>query len=306
MSMLRQAGMGPGAGVWRCMVFVLAWTLAAFAYGGETLARIRQTQTIVLGYDADLFPFSYETADGRIAGYSIDICIKIAEAFKRELKLPQLKIDYLKVDATTRFASIAGGKADIECGATTNNTARRRQFAFTVPHFYTATRMVVRKNLGVRNWIDLHNRRVAVLKGSAVADYAKSRDNPRVLNIAWREIDADSQALPLVEKGEVEAYVDDDVFLHSMLMNVPRPDEFVITGDALWVDPYSMMMNKKDADFKAVVDREMVRMINQGDILKIYDRWFMHEIPPDKRSMNMPMSYLLRDSFRFPTDKVAD
>jgi glutamate/aspartate transport system substrate-binding protein len=45
-------------------------------------------------------------------------------------------------------------------------------------------------------------------------------------------------------------------------------------------------------------------LIRSGEAEKIYDRWFLAPIPPRNVAMNLPMSYLLRDSWKYPSDVV--
>ncbi|MFL9927016.1 amino acid ABC transporter substrate-binding protein [Herbaspirillum lusitanum] len=301
---------GGRSAVWR---LALIWAAlahlclaAGYARAEDTLSKIRRTQTVVIAYANHQMPFVDDNPDGQVYGYSIDICNKIVEALRLELKLPQIKTRFIRVDSVGRFDSLLKGESDIECGASTNNASRRQQVAFTIPHFFTTTRMLVRKDSTIHDWGDLREKRVALVRGNAVFAYAKSRNEARMLDIKWTEVASEAEAMKLVEAGSVDAYVEDDVLLFSYRTEMKSPEQFAIVGEALSVDPYAMMMRKNDAPFKAVVDREMVRMITQKEIYQFYDRWFMRPLGINRAALNLPMSYLLRDSLRFPTDKVAD
>jgi ABC-type amino acid transport substrate-binding protein len=98
----------------------------------------------------------------------------------------------------------------------------------------------------------------------------------------------------------------DDVILFGSRANMKHPDEFVIVGDALSLEPYAIMLSKDDMEFKTLVDLEMANMENDGDFRKIYNKWFLNPVLPKGKIMSMPMGYLLRDSIIFPTDKVGD
>jgi ABC-type amino acid transport substrate-binding protein len=288
-----------------CAVAIAA--IAASAHADDTLARIRQTQTLTIAHREASVPFSYidETTKKPI-GYAVDLCLKVADAIKRELKLPSLKIEYLSVTGTTRIPSIVDGKADLECGSTTNNADRRKQVAFTIPHFIATARMLVRTDSGIKNWADLRDKRVVTSKGTTTVKLLTDRDKVRALNLKLVEAVDHNESFAKVEKGEAEAFPMDDVLLFGLRATAKNPNNFDIVGDPLSTEPYAIMLRKDDPAFKSLVDREMARLINDGELTRLYDKWFMRPIPPKNVNMKMPMSHLLRDILRFPTDKVAD
>ncbi|EJN02893.1 amino acid ABC transporter substrate-binding protein [Herbaspirillum sp. YR522] len=288
---------------WFVAVLALACQASLSAHAEETVDKIRRTHTLVVAYAPNQFPF-VSVEDGQPVGYAIDICNRIADGLRRELRLPQLQVRYLEVDTRSRFDAIADGQADIECGTTTNNAARRNRFAFTIPHFFTTTRMMVRRDSGIRSWRDLRERRVVMVRGTSVVPYAKARDASGLLNIQWVQIDREADAMSMLQQAQVDAYADDDVMLYSYRSMASDPGALVIVGEALSVDPYAMMM-RQDPAFKALVDREMVRMISTREIHALYRQWFLAPAGGGRVAMNLPMGYLLRDSFNFPTDKVA-
>lgn len=281
-------------------------TCATPASAADTLARIREARTITVAYREASVPFSYLDANKKPIGYAVDLCLRIADAVKRELKLSQLDIEYLPVTPATRIAAITDGKADLECGSTTNNAERRQQVAFTIPHFIAMTRMVVRTDSGIKNWSDLRGRRVATTRGTTTVKLLNERDKVRSLDLKLVEGRDHAESFGLVEQGQAEAFTMDDVLLYGLRANVPRPGDFAIVGEPLSAEPYAIMLRKDDLAFKALADREMARLINDGEIYKIYDKWFRSPIPPKGANLDMRMSYLLRDSLRYPTDKVGD
>lgn len=292
---------------------VVTASLAAFvglapaaANAADTLSKIRDTRTITIAHREASLPFSYLDGDKKPVGYSLDLCLKIAEAVRRELKLPQMQIAYLLVTPSSRIPDIVAGKADLECGSTTNNAERRKQVAFTIPHFVAAARMLVRSDSGINNWSDLRGKRVVTTKGTTTVKLLNDRDKVRALALNLIEAKDHAESFAKVEKGEAEAFPMDDVLLFGLRASAKDPSKFTVVGEMLSTEPYAIMLRKDDAAFKSLVDREMGRIINDGELVKLYDKWFKNPIPPKGLSMNMPMSYLLRDTLRFPTDKVGD
>lgn len=274
--------------------------------GTDTLSKIRDSRTITIAHREASVPFSYLDDNKKPIGYAMDLCLKIADAVRREVKLDRLNIEYLAVTSSTRIPAIVDGKADLECGSTTNNAERRKQVAFTIPHFIAAVRMVVRADSGIANWADLRGKQVVTTKGTTTMKLLADRDKVRALGLRLLEGRDHAESFAMVEEKQAAAFPMDDVLLYGLRAGSSRPEQLVVVGDALSAEPYAIMMRREDPAFKAVVDREMGRIINDGEVYKLYDKWFKHPIPPKNLAMNMPMGHLLRDTFRFPTDKVGD
>ncbi len=280
--------------------------MPAVASALDTLSSIRDRQSIVIAYRESSPPFSYLDENKQPIGYAIDLCTKIVDAVKRELKMPNLKVQYLAVDTTTRFPALIEGKADLECGVTTNNAERRKKVAFTVPHFFSGVRALVRADSGIRNWPDLRDRTVVVTRNTTTTQLLNHRNDVRSLNVKFIEGADDTDSLRLVIENKADVFPMDEVVLYSLRANLKTPAKYSIIGDPLSVEPYAIMLRKDDAAFKKIVDTEMVRIVHDGEIFRLYDRWFMRPIPPNNVNLNLPMGYLLRDSLRFPTDKVGE
>jgi ABC-type amino acid transport substrate-binding protein len=276
------------------------------ATAADTLAKIRETQTMVIAYREGSMPFSFRDEHGQPVGYSVDFCLKIADAVKRELKLPNLKVQFLPVDSVTRFSALIEGKAVLECGTTTNNAERRQRVAFTIPHFFSGVRMLVRTGEGIDNWPSLRSRTVVTTRSTTTVKLLNERNNVRALDIKLVEGGDDLESFTMVEQGKADAFPMDDVLLYSLRAASKMPARFAIAGDPLSIEPYAIMLPKDDPGFKRLVDREMIRIINDGEFHRIYDRWFMQPISQKHINLNMPMGRVLRDSLRFPSDKVAD
>ncbi|MDP9109431.1 MAG: amino acid ABC transporter substrate-binding protein [Pseudomonadota bacterium] len=284
----------------------LLCSVAAPALAIDTLNKIRETHTITLATRDASVPFSYLDENKKPIGYSIDLCNRIVDGIRRELKLTQLNVVTMSVTPATRIATIVDGKADLECGSTTNNAERRKQVAFTIPHFVAAARMVVRSDSGIKNWSDLRDKVVVTTKGTTTVKLLNDRDKVRALALNLKEGKDHNDSFAMVERGEAQAFPMDDVLLYGLRANAKDPAVFAVVGDQLSAEPYAIMLRKDDPAFKSMVDKEMAKLINEGELAKLYDKWFRNPIPPKNINMNMPMGYLLRDTLRFPTDKVAD
>ncbi|MEN7526318.1 MULTISPECIES: amino acid ABC transporter substrate-binding protein [unclassified Cupriavidus] len=271
----------------------------------SVVLRIQQSGVIRIAHRESSVPFSF-VADGKPMGYAVDLCLKVADALRSQLKLPQLRVEWVPVTPASRIPAIVDGKADLECGSTTNNRERRDQVAFTIPHYIAGSRMIVKSDSGIRKWNDLRGKTVVSTTGTTPLAMLRKMDETGAMG--WKVVEAKdhAEAFAMVEAGKADAFVMDDVLLYGLRANAKNPTALTVTGDLLTIEPYAIMLSKNDAEFKKIVDRAMIAAIYDQETQKLYRKWFQQPIPPNGITLDIPMSYLLRDSFKFPSDKVAD
>ena len=283
---------------------VIFLCLSSAASAGATLDHIRVTGKIVLGHRESSVPFSYLDGDKHPVGYALDLCLKLADAVKKKLDLKVLTVEYVMVTPSNRIATVEEGKVDMECGSTTNNIERRSKVAFTVPHYITGARYMVRANEVATDIVGLEGKRVVSTKGTTPLKAVERANRERVLHLVLQEAPDHARAVEMVEKSESDAFVMDDVLLYGLIASRAAPEKLKVIGKFLTVEPLAIMLPKGDPEFKAILDNEMKRMILSKEAQAIYDRWFTKPIPPKNRSLNLPMNYLLRDFWKYPTDQV--
>jgi len=289
----------------RSSTAAVALVLASLtAQAGSVLDRIKAGGHLVLAHRDASIPFSYLDTDGRPVGYAIDLCQRLAEVIRKKTGVRDMQIDYVKVTAADRMDVMAQGKADLECGSTTNNAERREKVAFTVPHFIVGARMLVRANSTVSRLEDLSGKTVVSTRGTTPLKVMDQLNRQHLLNLNITEAADHQQALQQVAQGKAEAFVMDDVLLYGLVAASPTPADFKVVGRYLTTEPLAIMLPKGDVALKQLVDEEMKRLIVSRDIYPIYERWFMRPIPPGNLSLNLPVSYLLKDFWKYPTDQV--
>ena len=295
----------PALGRPASMVFgAMLLGVATAATAGATLDHIRATGKIVLGHRESSVPFSYLDADKRPVGYALDLCLKLADAVKKKLDMKTLAVEYVMVLPSNRIAMVEEGKIDMECGSTTNNAERREKVAFTVPHYITGARYMVRANDTATDIVGLEGKRIVSTKGTTPIKAVQRINRERVLHLTLQEAPDHARAVEMVEKSESDAFVMDDVLLYGLIASRAQPEKLKVIGKFLTVEPLAIMLPKGDPEFKAIMDNEMKRMIVSKEAQAIYDRWFMKPIAPKNTSLNLPMNYLLRDFWKYPTDQV--
>ena len=269
-----------------------------------TLDRIRDSGTVRVAYREDSIPFSY--LDGtKPVGYTIDICSRLIDSLRTSLKRPDLKVQYMPVTAATRMDVITSGKADMECGSTNNSPDRREKVAFTIPHYITKGRMLVKANSGIQQWEDLNGKTVVAARGSTNAELARKLNES---GMTMRVVDANDlrSAFAMLADGRANAFAGDDILLSGMRATAKNPADFTVAGKTQLVSSYAIMLSKQDPEFKKMIDQSMTRLIVDGEVPKLYKKWFQQPIPPNGVNLEVPMSYLLRDSFNTPTDSAGN
>ncbi|BAL22434.1 transporter substrate-binding domain-containing protein [Azoarcus sp. KH32C] len=287
-------------------VSVLGLALPAQAQLTGTLQKIKESGSITIGHRESSVPFSYLDAEQKPVGYAVDLCAKVVDAVKNELKMPNLKVNYQAVTSQNRIPLMQNGTIDMECGSTTNSVARQQQVGFSVAYFITSVRMAVRKDSGIKDIGDLNGKAVVTTTGTTSDQLIKQNEKGKSIdakNIYGKD-HADS--FLMVESGRAAAFVMDDILLAGLIASSKNPANFAIVGPSLRDEPYAVMMRKDDAPFKALVDKTLVGLMKSGEAEKLYNKWFMSPVPPRNVNLNFPMSPAVKAAFQNPTDKGVE
>jgi glutamate/aspartate transport system substrate-binding protein len=268
-----------------------------------TLKKIKETGIINIGYRDSSIPFSYLDDNQKPIGFAIDICLKIVEAVKKELKLDRLTTEFNPVTSSGRIPLLANGTIDLECGSTTNNPDRLKQVAFTNTHFLTATRFVSKKSSKLNSIDDLLGKSVASTSGTTNIKQLTEANAARNLGINIIPAKEHAESFLLVETDRAAAAVLDDILLASFVAGSKDPEVYVISTDAFSKpEPYGIMLRKDDPAFKKVADDATAALYQSAEGQKLYDKWFMQKIPPKGLNLNVPMGAELTKAFAKPSD----
>ncbi|PYN85410.1 MAG: amino acid ABC transporter substrate-binding protein [Candidatus Rokuibacteriota bacterium] len=267
-----------------------------------TLKKIKDTNTITLGHRDASIPFSYFDDKQQAVGYAMDLCGKIVDAVKAELKMPNLQVKLNPVTSATRIPLMANGTVDLECGSTTNNLERQKQVAFTITHFVTANRFVSKKASNLKKLDDLKGKTVVSTSGTTNIKQITELNGQKNLGMTILPAKDHAEAFLMVETGRAVAFFMDDILLYSLVASSKNPSEWTISADALSVEPYGIMLRRDDPSFKKVVDDAMTKVYKSGEITKIYAKWFLQPVPPKGINLNVPMSEVFKHVVAKPTD----
>jgi glutamate/aspartate transport system substrate-binding protein len=284
-----------------CMIsFAALLSFGAVAQDG-TLGKIKTTGAITIGHRDASLPLSYYDDKQQPIGYAMDLCAKIVDAVKLELKMPGIKVNYQLVTSANRIPLMANGTIDLECGSTTNNVARQEQVWFTITHFVTANRWASKKSSNLKSLADLKGKTVVSTAGSTNIKQITEINAAQNLGMNIISANGHPEAFQMVETGRAVAFVMDDIILAGLVAQSRAPADYEISSVALSVEPYGIMLRKDDKAFKAVADKAMTEIYKSGQINAIYSKWFEKPVPPKGVNMNLPMTAAFKKVVANPT-----
>jgi glutamate/aspartate transport system substrate-binding protein len=275
---------------------LIAWTDVASAQDGPVMRRIAETKTINIGHRDASVPISYIGPDGNVQGYSIDICLRIVDAAKEELKLERLDIKYVPVTPQTRIPLLTAGTVDIICETSTHTLGRSRQVSFLNITFLTGSKLLVRKSSGIKRIEDLTDKVLVAVLGGTNGRAAKVEIETKKISIKGEMlmVKDNAQAMLNLEQGRADAFTSDDVVLYGLKSASKNPDEWEVVGPYFSYDPYGMMIPRNNDDFRLLGNKTIARLIESGEIEAIYKKWF----EPGPTNINYPLSDRLKENFR--------
>ena len=283
---------------------VLAAGLTTTA-GAQTLQKIAGANKITVSYREASVPFSYLIGSSKAVGFSVELSEAIVDDVRKKLKKPNLEVAYTPVTSQNRIPLLVNGTYDLECGSTTNNTARAKDVAFSTNIFYTGTRLLVKKSSGIKNYADLAKKTVASTTGTTNAQVIRKYNADKKLDMQLVLGKDHDDSLLLVESDRAVAFAMDDILLFGLIANSKDPAALQVVGDSLQVEPYACMVRRDDPEFKKLVDGTLNRMMKSGEFTRLYTKWFMAPIPPKGVNLNLPMGAELKANLKALSDKPA-
>ena len=260
--------------------------------GSFVLQRIKDRGVINMGHREASVPFAF-IKDGKVQGYSIDLCDKFVEKIKATLKMPSLKVKHVPVTSQTRLALIANGTIDMECGSTTNNLTRQKQVDYLPVTFITGTKLASKTGSGITEIEDMEGKVIALSQGTTNEKAIKRIMKEKGIKIKIVNVKDHPQAWLALTSGRVDAYATDDVLLYGLISKSKNPDQWQVTGRFLSYDPYGLMVPRNDSAYRRIGTILLADLMRSGEMLEIYNKWFN----PGPTKIMMPISATLKTAF---------
>jgi len=238
-----------------------------------TLNRIKATGTITFGYRDNAVPFSYKDRDGRIKGYSVELCTRVAGAIQKELAMTELKIEWLPVEASNRLDYVISGKVDAVCGTTTMTLGRMQKVDFSLPIYVDGGSVLVRARSKLTRLTDLSGKRVAVIKGTTTEEELARGLDSKGTRATLVQVENAAEGMGMLVKGTVDGYAADRVVLAYLKLRSANPDAYAFVAGDFSYEPFGLPMRRDDPDFRLAVNRALAGIYRSGDIDSIFQRW---------------------------------
>ena len=271
-----------------------------------TLKKIKDSNTIALGHRESSIPFSYYDDKQQVVGYAQELMLKVVDAVKADLKLPNLQVKLTPVTSQNRIPLVQNGTVDIECGSTTNNTERQKQVAFSDTFFVIGTRLLAKKDAGIKDFQDLAGKNVVTTAGTTSERLIRKLNEDKKLGMNIISAKDHGESFLTLETGRATAFMMDDALLAGEMAKAKKPADWVIVGTPQSREAYGCMIRRDDPAFKKLVDAALSKAMASGDAEKIYKKWFMSAIPPKGLNLNFPMSEDVAAIFKHPNDKAFE
>jgi len=280
-------------------------TPAAFAQQ-STLDKMKSSGAVTMGVRESSGALSYTLGDGKYAGFHVEICNTVLRDIQKQLNMKTLDIKYSPVTSQNRIPLLQNGTVDIECGSTTNNATRQKDVAFAVTTYVEEIRIAVKANSGITSLNQLNGKKVATTTGTTSVQLLRKHE--RATGVNFEEIFGKdhSDSFLLLESGRADAFVMDGSILAGNIANARNPGDYRIVGEVIAVEPIAIMMRKDDPSFKKAVDENIIKMMKDGTLTKLWDKWFMQPIPPKNARVGLALSDSTKQAWSSPNDRPAE
>jgi glutamate/aspartate transport system substrate-binding protein len=285
---------------------LLAAAVAAQAQTTDTLKKIKDTGSVVMGVRGSSGALSYTLGEGKYVGFHVELCQRALEDIRKQLGLAKLDIKYQEVTSANRIPLVQNGTVDIECGSTTNNDARAKDVAFAHTAYVEEVRILTKVNSGIKTIADLNGKNVATTTGTTSVTLLRKHE--RATGVDFKEVFGKDHAdsFLLLESGRADAFVMDGQIVAGLASKAKNPADYHIVGEVLSVEPIAIMVRKDDPAFLAAVNKTIDGMEKSGEMAKLYDKWFMQPIPPTNTKVNLPASEATKAAWKNPNNMTTE
>ena len=268
----------------------------------DTLKKLKDTGVITMGVRDASGAMSFTTGPGKYTGFHVEICERVIADIKKAAQLDKLEVKYQLVTPQNRIPLVQNGTVDIECGTTTNNAARQKDVAFAPTLYVEGVRIAVKADSPIRSTAQLAGKTVAATTGSTSVPLLRKLKSDATELMAKDN----SEGFLLLETGRVDAFVADGQILATLISKSKEPAQYKLLDLVLSTEPIAIMLPKGDPAFKKAVDQSIVAMAKNGEIARIYDKWFLKPIPPQNAIVGLPATEMTRAAWANPTDKPME
>ena len=257
-----------------------SWVLILFQFlFSAVAAQNSDGSTLILGVRGDAPPFSYKTdaSDDGYAGYTVDLCKRIAERAIQD-KLYCAKT-FVEVTAHNRFQKLRDGEIHMICGATTATLQRSRSADFSLFTFLSGASVMYRESPPNGNDSNTSRLRIGVLEGTTTEKEAKRivKDHRQrnadgldeTVTPAVTEVGDHLSGLEKLRKGEIDIYLADrEILLALKERNASsqaqqrQPIALSVSEKYYTFEPYAIAISAGNKELRFVVNTVLSQLFD--------------------------------------------
>jgi glutamate/aspartate transport system substrate-binding protein len=260
----------------------------------DTLSAIKARGEFLLGHRESSAPFSYFNEKGEPVGYSVDICLKLFDAIRTELKDQSLRLKYVALKPADRIAAVKAGRVDVECGSTTNTVERQKEVSFSFTTFVAGARLLANRSSNLKELSDLRGKTVVVTEKTTTEKIVGQVSKERNLDLKVVTAKDHPEGFRKMETGLAVAVANDDALLFGLVTKAKDPSAFDFVGKYVSVEPYGIMYRKDDPAFTKLMDSVIAQLFSSGQIRSIYAKWFESGV------FKLPMNQYMKENIQLP------
>jgi len=272
----------------------------------DTLKKIKESGAITMGVRDASGAMSFTLGPGSYTGFHVEVCERVVADIGRALQIEKIHVKYQLVTPQNRIALVQNGTVDIECGTTTNNTARQKDVAFAPTLYVEGVRIAVKAASGIVSPAQLSGKAVAATTGATSVQLLRKLKREGAGEIAEVLAKDNSEGFLLLESGRVDGFAADGQILATLISKSREPAQYRLLDQVLSVEPIAIMLAKGDPAFKKLVDQSVLSLARSGEAARLYDKWFMQPIPPHNSKVGLPASALTKAAWASPSDKPME
>ena len=283
------------------LAIAAATTTGAFAQANDTFAKVKAANKVVMGTRESSQPLAYTTGGGQFTGYHVELCQNILKSL-----FPGVPVEYVAVTSANRIPLVQNGTVDIECGSTTNNTARQKDVSFLNTTYVEEVKVAVKANSGINSIAQLNGKTIATTTGTTSVQHLRKHE--RAQGMDFKEVFGKDHAdsFLLLESGRADAFAMDGSILAGNIATSRNPGDFKLLNEVLNVEPIAIMIRKDDASLKKLGNDVVAGLVKSGEMNKLWDKWFLQPIPPKNIKVGLALRESTKQAWATPNDKPME
>ena len=224
---------------------------AIAAQAATTLETVKARGKLICGVSMGTTGFALADAQGKFAGFDVDVCRAIASAVFGD----PTKVDFVLTNINTRFQSLQSGEIDVLSRQTTMTYSREASLGidFGPTVFYDGQGLMVAKSLEVASARDLDGAAICTLPGTTtaqnLADFFRATGKKFEL-VVFENPDENNNAF---FSGRCDAVSSDRSDLASIRAASKSPNDYLVLPETISKEPLAPAVRQNDSNWRDIV-----------------------------------------------------